>query len=69
MVDDLIRIGREALGSDDPVERRAARRAIALGREHSLVVAARGYDTFQVDEALDALDAALAVDPSDREPT
>ncbi|MEU5941744.1 hypothetical protein ABZ807_21745 [Micromonospora sp. NPDC047548] len=67
--DELIRIGQEALRSDDPGERGAARKVLALGRQHALRPANRGYSTRQVDEVLDALDAALAADPTAREPS
>ncbi|MGC5020872.1 hypothetical protein [Micromonospora sp. DT47] len=68
-VDALIRRGREALVSSDPARRRAIRGEITRARQAGLRRDNRGYDSRQVDEALDALDAALAAEPSEREPS
>ncbi|MFI7427461.1 hypothetical protein ACIBPB_10780 [Micromonospora sp. NPDC049836] len=58
-VDRLIALGREALASDDPARRLAARAEIEQARSAGLLVALRGYQTDQVERALDALCAAL----------
>ncbi|WP_194821110.1 hypothetical protein [Micromonospora sp. S-DT3-3-22] len=59
VVDTLVGHARAALDSDDPARRRAARDELAAARAAGLPVALRGYDVRQVDEALDALHAAL----------
>ncbi|NYF54562.1 hypothetical protein [Micromonospora purpureochromogenes] len=68
-VDALIRRGREALISADPARRRVIRAEIVQARADGLRRDNRGYESRQVDEALDALDAALAAEPSEREPS
>ncbi|MFR9774791.1 hypothetical protein ACL02O_01885 [Micromonospora sp. MS34] len=58
-VDRLVGRAQDALAQGGPAERRAARAEIEQARAAGLEVALRGYDTGQVDAALDALRAAL----------
>ncbi|SBT45670.1 PH domain-containing protein [Micromonospora auratinigra] len=59
-VDRLVGRAQAALAQGGPAERRAARAEIEQARAGGgLLVALRGYNTGQVDEALDALCAAL----------
>ncbi|TDC82441.1 hypothetical protein E1193_11915 [Micromonospora sp. KC606] len=58
-VDALIRQGQEALTFGGPERRRAARAALDQARVTGLARDVRGYSVPQVDEALDALAAAL----------
>ncbi|MFG2059186.1 hypothetical protein ACGFI9_34730 [Micromonospora sp. NPDC048930] len=67
-VDRLVRRAQDALAQGGPAERRAARAEIEQARAAGLLVALRGYNTGQVDEALDLLCAALTDSdtPTDR---
>ncbi|MEU6207914.1 hypothetical protein ABZ814_30530 [Micromonospora musae] len=69
-VDKLLRSGQEALAWGGTAERQAARAEVERARAGGLTTAMRGYSTIDVDEALLALDAALAENRStDRETT
>ncbi|MCW3838943.1 hypothetical protein ONA70_02385 [Micromonospora yasonensis] len=58
-VDRLVGRAQDALAQGGPAERRAARAEIEQARAAGLLVALRGYNTGQVDAALDALCTAL----------
>lgn len=59
-VDELVRRGRQALTHGSVSDRQAARSEIEQARAAGLPVGMRGYNTLQVDAALDLLCAALA---------
>ncbi|GAB3942743.1 hypothetical protein GCM10027614_30310 [Micromonospora vulcania] len=63
-VDQLIRLGQDALVSGDAQVRQAARDEIERACAAGLPIAQRGYATLPTDAALDALAAALADRPS-----
>ncbi|MFE9692820.1 hypothetical protein [Micromonospora sp. NPDC005806] len=67
-VDRLVRHAQDALAQGGTAQRRAARAEIEQARAAGLLVALRGYNTGQVDVALDALSAALTDSdtPTDR---
>ncbi|MEV0807230.1 hypothetical protein [Micromonospora sp. NPDC050200] len=67
VVDALIRRGQEALASGDPTRRRTAGSEIAQARQAGLPVDLRGYGTLEVDQALDALAAALTDEAADQD--
>ncbi|SCE87233.1 hypothetical protein GA0074695_1772 [Micromonospora viridifaciens] len=67
-VDGLVGRALDVLAAGGPAERRAARAEIEQARAGGIEVALRGYDSGQVDAALDALCAALA-EESDQEAT
>ncbi|MEH1167112.1 hypothetical protein V6V47_17190 [Micromonospora sp. CPCC 205539] len=58
-VDQLVRRGQDALVSGDAQARQAAQGGIQRARAAGLSIAQRGYHVLQVDEVLDALEAAL----------
>jgi len=63
-VDQLIRLGQDALVSGDPQIRQAARNEIEQARAAGLPIAQRGYGGLAAETALDALTAALADHPT-----